>query len=174
MQKVQPGLPNHTLAHLAYKNLELVGPPDYCGSKTVAVARQIQENLGLTAMHQPFWDVTRQLIDPTQAEREFEQTTGGGNRTERTVRFQPMESVAGLVYRSTRLAGHLDRPWPCRLTLILCCPSDHFQACIPKPVCQCAINCIVHDTGEIRRWLLVYYRFSAIFQIASASVHQFR
>lgn len=69
--KSRPGLPNHALARLTYRNLELVGPPDYSRPEAIDVARRIQENLGIEPMEQPFWDVTTRLIDPEEAEREL-------------------------------------------------------------------------------------------------------
>src|SRR5262245_10500358 len=42
----RPGLANHAMAEITYGNLELVGSPGF-GTEAVAVAREIQKNLGL-------------------------------------------------------------------------------------------------------------------------------
>jgi aminobenzoyl-glutamate utilization protein B len=54
--KSRPGLANHALAELTYRNLAAAGPPRY-GDEAVAAAREIQANLG------------ESLTDPREAER---------------------------------------------------------------------------------------------------------
>jgi aminobenzoyl-glutamate utilization protein B len=49
----RPWLPNHAMAELAYRNLELVGPPQFT-EQDKSFARQLQENIGLEPMDEPF------------------------------------------------------------------------------------------------------------------------
>jgi aminobenzoyl-glutamate utilization protein B len=67
VSKSRPGLPNHVMAEVTYRNLELAGPPAF-GPEAVAAAQAIQSNLGLEAMESPFLDVCEQLIEPREAE----------------------------------------------------------------------------------------------------------
>ncbi|HSH47358.1 MAG TPA: amidohydrolase [Halomonas sp.] len=70
--KSRPGLANHALAELTYRNLERVGAPRL-GDEAVALARQIQENLGMTPMERPFLADVEQLRSPQEAEHELRQ-----------------------------------------------------------------------------------------------------
>ena len=67
VSRTRPGVANHVLAALAYENLVRVGPPHY-GETAVALAQEIQRNLGLTPMACPFLAACEQLIAPQAAE----------------------------------------------------------------------------------------------------------
>lgn len=66
--KSAPGLANHALTRVAYRNLELGGPPSW-GPDAVAVAHDLQRELGLTPMESPFIEEIGTLLDPEEAER---------------------------------------------------------------------------------------------------------
>jgi aminobenzoyl-glutamate utilization protein B len=67
--KTRVGLPNNAMANLTYRNFELVGPPKY-GEEAKSVAREIQKNLDLAAMDEPFTDSCQSLITPQDYEVE--------------------------------------------------------------------------------------------------------
>ena len=52
--KTRPGLPNHALADLTFRNLEVVGAPVYA-EEAKEFGREIQRTLGLEPMAEPFW-----------------------------------------------------------------------------------------------------------------------
>src|SRR5699024_9695082 len=60
----------HVMAEVLYENLSAVGAPQY-GPEAVAVAQEIQKNLGLTPSEKPFLAATEQLIEPVEAERKL-------------------------------------------------------------------------------------------------------
>ena len=66
--KSAPGLANHAVTRVAYRNLELGGPPVW-GEDAIDVARRIQQELGLQPMDQPFIDEIQQLLPPEEAEQ---------------------------------------------------------------------------------------------------------
>ncbi|HLF21282.1 MAG TPA: amidohydrolase, partial [Aestuariivirga sp.] len=66
--KSKPGLANHAMAEIAFRNLELAGAPRY-GAEAVRTAQALQKELGLAPMPQPFADELSQLITPQEAER---------------------------------------------------------------------------------------------------------
>lgn len=68
--KSRGGLPNHVLAQATYDNLAAVGAPQW-GEAAIAVAREIQANLGLEPMERPFLAATEALIDPRECERQL-------------------------------------------------------------------------------------------------------
>lgn len=68
--KSRGGLANHALARATYRNLEAVGAPRW-GSRAIAIAREIQTNLGLEPLEHPFSPETQRLIDPEACEREL-------------------------------------------------------------------------------------------------------
>ncbi len=68
--KTRVGLPNHALAEITYRNLELTGPPAF-GGDAKTFAREIQNNLGLKPMIEPFVPGMSELIDPQDAEAEI-------------------------------------------------------------------------------------------------------
>lgn len=65
--KSRPGLANHAMANLTWDALQYVGPPVWDQS-AVAVAQDIQSNLGIAPMDAPFIDELSQLISPQDAE----------------------------------------------------------------------------------------------------------
>lgn len=65
--RVRPGRPNHTLAELLWQNLERVGAPTY-GDEAKAVAREIQQSLGIEPMAEPFLPEIQRLRSPQEAE----------------------------------------------------------------------------------------------------------
>ena len=56
----RPGRTNHTLSTALYDNLAAVGAPTY-DSAAIAVAQDIQRNLGMDPMDEPFLDECEQL-----------------------------------------------------------------------------------------------------------------
>ncbi len=68
--KSRGGLANHALALAAYRNLEQVGAPRW-GDDAIRIAREIQANLGLPPLEQPFSPETAQLVDPQECERQL-------------------------------------------------------------------------------------------------------
>lgn len=66
----RPGITNHVMTEVLYDNLSAVGAPQY-GDAAVAIAREIQENLGIEPMEKPFLRETEQLIEPQEAERQL-------------------------------------------------------------------------------------------------------
>jgi len=68
--KTRVGLPNHAMAALCYKNLELVGAPQF-DEEALAFCREMQKNLGLEPMDQPILDAMVTLCDPEKGEREL-------------------------------------------------------------------------------------------------------
>lgn len=68
--KTRVGLTNHALADLAYRNMELVGPPEY-GAEAKAFAREVQSNLGLEPMREPFPEEVERLKAPKDEEADL-------------------------------------------------------------------------------------------------------
>ncbi len=68
--KSRPGLANHAMAQATYDNLALVGAPRW-GREAIAVAQEIQRNLGLAPMEKPFLPATEALISPQDCEAEL-------------------------------------------------------------------------------------------------------
>ena len=66
----RPGLANHALADLTYRNLELAGPPEY-NEQAVNLAREIQQNLGIDPMEEPYLAACQKLISPQEAEKQL-------------------------------------------------------------------------------------------------------
>jgi aminobenzoyl-glutamate utilization protein B len=65
--KTRPGLANNALADLTFRNMELVGPPTY-GEEAKAFARDLQRELGIEPMAEPFPDHFEQLTPPADYE----------------------------------------------------------------------------------------------------------
>lgn len=63
ISKTRVGLPNEALAELTFANLRLAGAPAY-GDEAMTFAREIQRNLGLEPMDDPFADSVSQLTTP--------------------------------------------------------------------------------------------------------------
>lgn len=68
VSKSRPGLANHVLADVTYKNLARAGPPKF-GPDAVEAAREIQQNLGLEPAEAPFLEACDTLIEPKEAEK---------------------------------------------------------------------------------------------------------
>jgi aminobenzoyl-glutamate utilization protein B len=64
----RPGITNHALAEVVWANLRDVGPPHY-GQDALAVAREIQTEIGIEPMEDPFLPASEELIEPREAER---------------------------------------------------------------------------------------------------------
>lgn len=61
--KTRVGLPNHVMADLTYRNLGLVGPTRF-GEKAKEFAREIQKNMGIEPMEEPFTEECQTLTSP--------------------------------------------------------------------------------------------------------------
>jgi aminobenzoyl-glutamate utilization protein B len=67
VSKSKPGLANHAMAEITFRNLKRAGPPVF-GDDAVAVARRLQTELGLEPMDRPLADELSELIEPKEAE----------------------------------------------------------------------------------------------------------
>ena len=65
--KTRFGLTNHVMADLTFRNMQLVGPPRFI-DEARDFARQIQSNLGLEPMANPFIDDNERLMPPQEYE----------------------------------------------------------------------------------------------------------
>jgi len=65
--KTRVGLTNHAMTKLTFGNMELVGPPRF-PNEARDFARQIQSNLGLEPMENPFLDDNERLMPPAEYE----------------------------------------------------------------------------------------------------------
>ncbi|MDB5552531.1 MAG: peptidase [Rhizobium sp.] len=65
--KSRPGLANHAMAKVVWDSLQAVGAPHW-DEEAKAKAREIQSNLGLEPMAEPFIDEMAALVDPKEAE----------------------------------------------------------------------------------------------------------
>ena len=65
--KTRVGLPNHAMADLAYRNLELAGAPAY-DEEAREFAREVQRTLGLQPQDDPFTDEGQRLVTPQDYE----------------------------------------------------------------------------------------------------------
>src|SRR5262249_44542422 len=65
--KTRVGLPNRALADLTYGNLVLVGPP-VLGEEARRFGREIQKNLGIEPMDDPFMERAQRLTSPEEYE----------------------------------------------------------------------------------------------------------
>jgi aminobenzoyl-glutamate utilization protein B len=65
--KTRVGLTDHAMADLAFRNMELVGPPRFT-EEASGFARKIQSNLGLVPMEKPFLDDNERLMPPQEYE----------------------------------------------------------------------------------------------------------
>ncbi len=72
--KTRPGLPNHAMADLVYRNLALAGPPAV-GEEARAFGRKIQKTLGVKPMRDPFLADLTELCPPEEAERRVRKLT---------------------------------------------------------------------------------------------------
>jgi aminobenzoyl-glutamate utilization protein B len=67
VSKTRVALPNQAMADLTWRNLALVGPPEY-DETAKSFGREIQQNLGLAPMDNPFPDAVSQLTTPEDYE----------------------------------------------------------------------------------------------------------
>lgn len=67
ISKSRPGLANHAMAEITYRNLKLAGAPHW-GAGAIDIARAIQKELGIEPMERPFIDEIETLIEPRAAE----------------------------------------------------------------------------------------------------------
>jgi aminobenzoyl-glutamate utilization protein B len=65
--KSRPGLANHAMANVVWDAMQTVGAPKW-DEDARAVAREIQTNLGLEPMDNPFIDELERVVDPQEAE----------------------------------------------------------------------------------------------------------
>ena len=65
--KTRVGLANHAMADLTYRNLALVGAP-VLGEEARRVGREMQKNLSLAPMDDPFLESCQRLITPQEHE----------------------------------------------------------------------------------------------------------
>ena len=65
--KTRVGLPNHAIADITYRNLELGGPPVYT-EEARRFGREIQTTLGIEPMDDPFLEACGRLHPPHEAE----------------------------------------------------------------------------------------------------------
>lgn len=68
--KTRAGLPNHAMAEITFRNFELVGAPRWSDAAR-AFGREIQKNLGLEPMDDPFLPEIQRLSPPQEAEKSF-------------------------------------------------------------------------------------------------------
>lgn len=68
VSKSKPGLANHAMADIVYRNLERAGPPRF-GKDAITAARAIQTELGIAPMDDPFAEELSRLVPPREAER---------------------------------------------------------------------------------------------------------
>ncbi len=71
--KTRVGLRNHAMTHLTYANMALTGPTQF-PEEARAFARQIQKNLGIEPMDDPFTQDCQTLTSPDEAEAHTRET----------------------------------------------------------------------------------------------------
>lgn len=71
--KSRTGLANHTMAEVTYENLKHAGAPKF-DQDAIQYAQEIQKNLGLDPMEDPFLDEIEELITPQEAEKKMRET----------------------------------------------------------------------------------------------------
>lgn len=68
--KTRVGLTNHAMADLTFRNMQLLGPPSF-GDEALAFGREIQRNLGIEPMDNPFLESHSQLTEPQAYEAQL-------------------------------------------------------------------------------------------------------
>ncbi|MBR26641.1 MAG: peptidase M20 [Rhodobacteraceae bacterium] len=68
--RTRAGLPNKAMAEITFRNFEKLGAPQW-GEEAKAFAREMQKNLGLEPMEEPFVDKLQELTPPWEAEKAF-------------------------------------------------------------------------------------------------------
>ncbi|MFB0543540.1 MAG: amidohydrolase, partial [Candidatus Bathyarchaeia archaeon] len=66
--RTRVGLANCALSEIVYENLKLSGPPKY-GEEAKKIGRQIQENLGLEPMEEPFAEACQEILSLEETDR---------------------------------------------------------------------------------------------------------
>lgn len=79
MARSRPGRTSHVLANTLDDNLAEVGPLNY-DSEAVALARGVQQELGIGLNEAPFPAESEQLIEPQEAERLLREQTQAWQR----------------------------------------------------------------------------------------------
>lgn len=79
VQKNRIGRRTHALARLAYRNMELAGPPQF-GEEAQEFGRQILRNLGHTPPERPIMPECSELHDPLEADRALREGSRRGRR----------------------------------------------------------------------------------------------
>ncbi|PCC57360.1 peptidase M20 [Brevibacterium aurantiacum] len=92
----RPGRTNHVLAQALYDNLAEVGPPVY-GFEAVALAQEVQRNLGVEVSEKPFLPETERLIEPQEAERQLREQMPAWQRNWTSDDYVEMSHYAPLV-----------------------------------------------------------------------------
>lgn len=73
VSRLRSGLANHAMAKLTYKNLTAVNPPEFSEAAR-QFAREIQKNLNLDPMENPFAPECSRLIPPQEAEAKMRES----------------------------------------------------------------------------------------------------
>jgi aminobenzoyl-glutamate utilization protein B len=88
--KTRPGLPNHAMTDVLYRNLSIVGPPVF-GQEVLEFAKQLAPAAGVEVEHEPFQPANLALTTPQQHDAEqranmppWQQCTGADDYTEYT------------------------------------------------------------------------------------------
>ena len=68
--RTRPGLPNHAIAETAWRNFEAIGAPQW-NEEARVFGREIQRNLGLEPMDDPFMPEIQKLTAPWDGEQAF-------------------------------------------------------------------------------------------------------
>jgi aminobenzoyl-glutamate utilization protein B len=74
--KTRVGLPNSALTELTWQNLQAVGAPTY-SEEALAFGREIQKNLGLEPMENPFIASVTKLTTPAENDESLRRTLAG-------------------------------------------------------------------------------------------------
>jgi aminobenzoyl-glutamate utilization protein B len=72
VSKTRVGLPNRAMTDLCFANMKLIGPPRF-GEEARAFAAEVQANLGLAPMPNPFVDDNERLTEPAEHEAALRQ-----------------------------------------------------------------------------------------------------
>jgi aminobenzoyl-glutamate utilization protein B len=70
--RTRPGLTNHVMADVTWRNFEAIGAPRW-NEESRVFGREIQKSLGLTPMENPFAPEIEQLTSPQDGEKAFRQ-----------------------------------------------------------------------------------------------------
>lgn len=109
----RPGVTNHVLADVTYRNLEAVGAPSY-GAEAIGVAHAIQRELGIEPMERPFLEACETLISPQDAEAKLRESMPAWQRNWTSDDYVEMTWYAPTVrlyIARPMLAGHAYPAW---------------------------------------------------------------